>query len=187
MVPVLSLWLPIVLSAVAVFVVSSLIHMVLGYHKNDFQEVPNETAVMNALRPFNIPPGEYGMPRPKGMAEMKSPEFQEKWRQGPVAFFTIFPNSDAPGMGAQLFAWFIYALVISVFAAYIAGRALGPGADYLQVFRFAGATAFLGYGAALWQQTIWYKRKLSTTIKSTFDALIYGFVTAGFFGWLWPM
>ncbi len=187
MVPVLSLWLPIVLSAVAVFVVSSLIHMVLRYHQNDFAEVPNETAVMDALRPFNIPPGEYGMPRPKGMADMKSPEFLDKWQKGPVAFLTIFPKSASPGMGTQLVYWFIYCLVISVFAAYIAGRALGPPASYPEVFRFAGATAFLGYGAALWQQTIWYKRKLSTTVKSTIDALIYACVTAGFFGWLWPM
>jgi len=71
-------------------------------------------------------------------------------------------------------------------AAYIAGRALEPGAHYLSVFRFAGATAFFGYAFALMQQSIWYKRAWGTTFKSTFDGLIYALLTAGTFGWLWP-
>jgi hypothetical protein len=185
MVPLLSLWLPIVLSAAAVFFVSSLIHMVLGYHKNDYDALPNQDAVMDALRPFNIPPGEYVMPRPMSMADMKSAEFQDKWRRGPVGFMT-FMQHETMSMGPQLMAWFLYALVISVFAAYICSRALGADAQYMNVFRFASTVAFLGYAGGLWQQTIWYKHKVSTTVKSTFDALIFGLVTGGFFGWLWP-
>jgi hypothetical protein len=76
--------------------------------------------------------------------------------------------------------------VISVFAAYIAGRAVPAGGEYLEVFRFAGTTAFIGYTAALWQVSIWYKRRWSTTLKSTFDGLIFALLTAGVFGWLWP-
>lgn len=185
MVPVLSLWLPIVLSAVAVFFVSSIIHMLLRYHNTDYAPVPDEDGVMDALRPFNIPPGDYALPRPKDMADMKTEPYQAKWRKGPVVFFTVMDNRNF-GMGAQLLYWFIYSLAISLFAAYVAGRALGPGAEYMTVFRFASVTAFLGYGGALWQNTIWYKRKVSTTLKSTFDALLYGLLTAGFFGWLWP-
>ena len=63
---------------------------------------------------------------------------------------------------------------------------LGPGANYLDAFRFAGATAFIGYTLALWQMSIWYRRAWSMTIKSTFDGLIYSLLTAGAFGWLWP-
>jgi hypothetical protein len=73
-----------------------------------------------------------------------------------------------------------------VFAAYLASRALPPGAPYLEVFRFAGCTAFVGYTLALWQMTIWYRRALGTTIRSTIDGLIYALLTAGVFGWLWP-
>lgn len=185
MVPVLSLWLPILLSAVAVFIFSSILHMVLPFHKNDYRPLPNEDGVMDALRPFNIPPGEYIMPCPQSMSDMKSPAFLEKWRRGPVGMINIMQNKSF-GMGPQLFGWFVYDIVMSIFAAYIAGRALGPGADYMQVFRFASATAFIGYGAAIWQQTIWYHHSLTTTLKSTFDALLFGLVTGGFFGWLWP-
>lgn len=185
MVPLLSLWLPIILSAVAVFFMSSLVHMVLPHHKSDFAPVPNEDAVMDALRPFDIPPGEYIMPHSRSMEHMKSEEYQAKWKRGPTGMLTIMQTGTF-GMGSQLMNWFIYLLVIGIFVAYITGRALGPGADYVQVFRFASVTAFLAYAGALWQQTIWYKHKVSTTIKSSLDSLAYALLTGGFFGWLWP-
>jgi hypothetical protein len=185
MVPILSLWLPILLSAVLVFIVSSIIHMVLPYHRNDFGKLPRESEVMDALRPFGIPPGEYMMPRAGSMKEMSEPAFIEKRNQGPVALMTVMACGDS-SMGKSLVLWFLYSVVVSVFAAYVAGRALGPGADYLAVFRFAGVTAFAGYALALWQNTIWYKRAWATTAKSTFDGLVYALFTAGAFGWLWP-
>lgn len=186
MVPVLSLWLPVLLSAVAVFMVSSFIHMALKYHANDFVSVPDEAGVMDALRAFDIPPGDYGFPRPKDMKDYATAEFRQKYERGPVAFLTVLPPGP-PAMTKELAYWFIYAVVVSIFAAYIAGRALGPGAEYLEVFRFTGATAFIGYGLALWQNTIWYKRKWTTSLKSTFDALLYALFTGGVFGWLWPL
>ena len=89
-------------------------------------------------------------------------------------------------MTKSLALWFVYCIVVGVFAAYVAGRALGPGATYLDVFRFAGTTAFAGYGLALLQGSIWWGRKWSTTFKSMVDALIYASLTAGTMGWRWP-
>lgn len=185
MVSLLTLWLPILLSAVIVFFASSFIHMLLPYHRKDYRGFAEEDQVMEALRKFKIPPGDYVMPSPVDPKHMKSPEFVDKMTKGPVAFMTVLPGGP-PAMGMQLAWWFIYAVVVSIFAGYIAGRALGPGAHYLSVFRFAGCTAFVGYSLALWQNTIWYKRRVSTTLKSTFDGLIYALLTAGMFGWLWP-
>lgn len=186
MVSIVSLWLPILLSAVATFIISSLIHMVLGYHKNDFAELPSEKSVMDDLRKANIPPGNYHFPRPKSISDMKSPDFLEKMKQGPVGMMIIMA-SKTPSMGKELVLWFIYAVVVGIFAAYIVGNALPPGAHYLSVFRFAGCTAFIGYSLALLQHTIWYKWKWSATFKSMFDGLIYALFTGGIFGWLWPM
>ncbi len=180
-----SLWLPILLSAVIVFVVSSVIHMASPWHKSDYPKLPNEEKVMEALRPLALPPGDYMMPRPSSMQEMRSPEFVEKRNKGPVMVMTVLPNGQA-GMGLNLLFWFLYSVVVGVFAAYVAGRALPVGAPYLHVFRFAGVTAFVGYSLALWQMTIWYRRSWLTTLKSTVDGLIYGLLTAGTFGWLWP-
>ena len=64
MVSLTQLWLPIGLAAVLVFVASSIMHMVLPYHKGDFAAVPREDDVMRALRSFSIPPGDYMLPRP---------------------------------------------------------------------------------------------------------------------------
>jgi len=186
MVPITSLIVPILLSAVAVFIISSIIHMVLGYHKNDFVGLSNEKQVMDDLRKYSIPPGDYHFPRANSMKEMSSPQFIEKMKQGPVGMITI-TKSGPPNMTKELTMWFIYSLIVGIFAAYVAGRALGPEAHYLAVFRFAGVTAFVGYGLALLQNSIWYKRNWAATLKSMFDGLIYALFTGGIFGWLWPM
>ncbi len=185
MVPIVSLWLPILVSAVFAFVASSIVHMVLPFHRADYRKLPAEDAVMGALRKFNIPPGDYLAPCPGSPREMNTPAFKEKRTRGPVVMMTVWP-SGPPSMAAPLAKWFVYCVVVSIFAAYIAGRALQPGAHYLAVFRFAGATAFIGYSAALWQNTIWSGRDWKSTLKSTIDGLIYAMLTAGTFGWLWP-
>ncbi|HLA69317.1 MAG TPA: hypothetical protein VJN65_06410 [Bacteroidota bacterium] len=185
MVPIMSLWLPILLSAVFVFIASSVIHMMLSYHKSDYKKLPDEDATIEALRKFSIPPGEYVIPYAGSSKAMTNPTFIEKCKKGPVGFFTVMQNG-MPGMGAQLFQWFVYCVVVGIFAAYVAGRALDPGAPYLAVHRFAGVMAFAAYGLALVQNSIWYKRGWSTTLKSLLDALIYGSITGGTFGWLWP-
>ena len=185
MVSVMSLWLPILLSAVFVFIVSSIIHMVLKYHNSDFKEVPKEADVMDALRPFNLEPGMYSMPRPKDMKDMGSPEFQEKMKKGPVAMLTVIPNGPTK-MGSALVKWFALLIVISLFAAYVAGITLPPGTEYITVFRITSVVAFVAYTTGIWSQNIWYGLSTGTTIKSTIDGLIYGLVTGGTFGWLWP-
>jgi hypothetical protein len=185
MVPLPSLVVPILVSAVIVFVASSIIHMVLPYHRHDFRKLPREDDVMNALRRFNIPAGDYALPHAGSVEAMKKPEFVDKRRKGPVAFMTVVPGGP-PSMGASLALWFLYSVIVGIFAAYVAGRALGPGAEYLAVFRFVGTVAFVGYALALLQNSIWYKRNWGTTFKSMFDGAIYGLLTAGTFGWLWP-
>ncbi len=185
MITLFALWLPILLSAVAVFVVSSIIHMGLQYHKNDFIGLPDEKGVRDALRGFNIPPGNYHFPHAGSMKEYGTPEFAEKCKAGPNGFFTVLPNS-VPGMGQQLASWFLYSLVVGVFAAYVGRLTLAPGSEYLIVARVTGTVAFCGYSLALLQNSIWYKRGWSGTLKSMFDGLVYALLTGGFFGWLWP-
>jgi quinol-cytochrome oxidoreductase complex cytochrome b subunit len=185
MTPLYALWLPILVSAVIVYVVSTIIHMALPWHKSDYLKLPNEDKVMDALRPLAIPPGDYVVPRPASMKDMKSPEYVEKRAKGPVMVLTVIPPGPV-AMGKHLVMWFIYSLVVGFFAGYVAAHALPPGTAYPEVFRFVGATAFMGYALAIWQMSIWYGRKWSTTIKTTIDGLIYALLTAGTFGWLWP-
>src|SRR5712692_7249406 len=182
---IFELWLPILLSSVIVFIMSSIIHMMSHWHKSDYPKLPNEDKVMDALRPLAIPPGDYLIPCPSSREEMRSPEFAEKRKKGPVVMFTVWPSGPI-SMGKNLIMWFLYTVAVGIFAAYVAGRALPHGEEYLHVFRFAGVTAFIAYSVGLWQMSIWYNRSWTTTIKSTVDGLIYALLTAGTFGWLWP-
>ncbi len=181
----ISLWLPILLSAVAVFIVSSILHTVFTYHNSDFKILPEQDKIMDDLRKYNIPPGDYMMPYCNNNKERQSQEFKDKINKGPVGVFTIFPSGQI-GMGGLLFQWFIYCIVVSIFTAYVAGLTIKPGEHYMFVFRITSIVAFAGYSLALIQQSIWYKKSWSATLKSVFDGLIYALFTAGFFGWLWP-
>lgn len=185
MVPLTALVIPIVVAAVLVFVASSIMHMMLTYHRSDFRQLPDEDKIMEALRPFKIPPGDYFVPYATSMDAMKKPEFVEKMKAGPVALMTVSPNGQM-SMGTNLVQWFVYCLVVGVFAAYIGGRTHGAGAEYLSVFRVTGTVAFAGYALAHLQNSIWMKRNWGATIKAMVDGLVYALLTAGAFGWLWP-
>ncbi len=185
MVSIVALWLPILVSAVFVFVVSSLLHMVLPLHAKDFQPLPAENDVMEALGKFSIPPGDYMMPCPRGLQGMRDPDFKAKFKRGPVGIMTLYRAGEM-NMGPSLLQWFVYLLVVGVFAAYVSSRAVGADATFRSVFRFAGVTAFLGYFVALAQESIWYHRSWATTAVYAFDGLVYALITGATFGWLWP-
>jgi len=175
----LSLWLPILAAAVFVFVVSSIIHMALPWHKGDFRKIPHEDQVLDALRPLNIPRGDYMVPRCDSMEDMRTPEFKAKMQRGPVFMATFTSGEMAIGKG--LIQWFVYLLFITYCAAYVGAHA-GAAAPSR---RLIALTAFLGYGGALCQFSIWYKRSWATTLRSLVDSVIYALVTAATFAWLW--
>lgn len=185
MTPLDSLWLPILCSSVLVFFLSAVINMAPLWHKSDFPRMKEQEGILNALRPFNIAPGEYLLPRAMDRASMNDPEYLERLKNGPVMIMTVWKYGAVP-MGVTFLFWFLNVLFVGIVSAYIAGRALPPGAEYLQVFRFTGTTAFVAYTAALWQITIWYNKPWRSTLKMSLDGLIYALFTAGMFGWLWP-
>ena len=185
MVSVDALWLPILLSAVFVFIASSIIHMVLKYHNRDYWQLPNEDAVRAAIRSGNPPPGQYVTPYVRDMKEMEKPEVKQQFAEGPVAVIYLRPQSAA-SIGPALGQWFVFCLVVSFFVAYIAGHVLAPGTPYLSVFRVVGATAFLAYAAGVVPGAIWMGKPWRVVAKEVLDGLVYGLVTAGTFGWLWP-
>lgn len=185
MTPLLSLLIPIALSAVFVFIASSIIHMATPWHKNDLMKVPDEDGVMNALRVFKLPPGNYAFPKADSMAGMKSPAFLEKMKAGPVAFMTVRPGWNV-NMGGTLFQWFLYSLAVSAVAGYIAGVAFAPGTEYRRIMQVAGCVAFVGYSMAQMHESIWWGRRWSWTVRNMLDGLLYGLLTGGTFGWLWP-
>jgi hypothetical protein len=180
-----SLWSSILLSAVLVFLASWIIHMFLPNHRRDFMKLPNEDALLDALRSMNIPSGQYLAPYANTAAQMKQPEYAEKRKRGPSLFLTLIAGGDT-GMGKSLLQWFVYLLVISLFIAYLARHGLAPGAVYHRVFKSVGVAAFMAYGLGHAHQSIWYRQAWRTTFVYFIDGLVYSLLTAGVFAWLWP-
>jgi hypothetical protein len=185
MVALSALWLPILLSAVIVFVVSSIIHMASPMHKGDCKKMPNEDKVLEAIRAHGVTPGEYMFPMPASMKDCSTPEMKAKFERGPVGSLLVRPPGGM-GIGKSLLQWFVYTLVVSFFAAYIAAHALPAGAHYLKVFQIAGAAATAVYALSNVTNSIWKGVSWGITLKFLIDGIIYGLVTAGTFGWLWP-
>jgi len=159
--------------------------MVLSYHKSDYRQLPDEDRVTDAMRSAGVTRGPaYFFPY-CSFKEMKSAPMIEKMKRGPVGLLTVLP-SGPPAMGKNMVQWFVYCLLISIFAAYLAGHLLAPGTPFLEVFRVVGAVAWLGYGAAHAQESIWNGRSWAVTFKHLFDSVIYAALTSATFGWLWP-
>jgi hypothetical protein len=182
--PLSALWLPIVLSAVIVFIASSIMHMLLPYHRGDYSKLPDEDKLLPAIGATALPRGLYVFPfcTPK---EMKSPAMVEKYNRGPVGMMTVFPTGQ-PFLPKFLGMWFVYCLIISFFVAYLSAHTIASGAYYLAVFRVVGTAAFLAYGLGNLSNGIWRGYPWSFVIKESVDGLVYALLTAGTFGWLWP-
>ncbi len=185
MVTISSLWLPILISAVGVWLMSFLVWVVLPHHKSDYKALPDEEAARKALTPQNLEPGLYNIPHVTSWDDLKQPEVVRKFEEGPSAFITVVPKG-VPTMGKKMVLSFVQNLFVAVLVAYMASRTLSAGAEYLAVFRVAGTTAWLACGAAYISDAIWFGRTWKAIGKFQFDALLYGLVTAGIFGWLWP-
>jgi len=178
---IVALWLPILVSAVFVFVVSAIIWMAMPWHKSDFSKTSDEEGVRAALSGHE--PGLYMLPYCTDQKEFKDPDVQKKFVDGPLAYITVVP-SGLPQMGPKLVMSFVYYLLVGIICAYFLSRTVGPDAGYLTVFRVTGTVAFVAYGIAYIQESIWFGRPWSVTAKNMFDALIYGLMTGGAFGWL---
>jgi len=185
MVTLIQLWLPILLSAVSVFIASSLIHMVLQWHKSDYHGFSNEDEVRKAMLAGSPGEGIYAVPYCSDMKQMGSPEMLAKFKDGPIAKI-ILRRGQVPGMGRPLVQWFVFCLVVSVFCAYLAGLVLAPGTPPWAVFRVVGTAAFMGYAFYAIPNSIWFGLPWSAAFKDMIDGLVYALATAAVFGWLWP-
>lgn len=185
MVSLTSLWLPIVVAAVAVQVASTLSWMVLRLHRNDWDKLPDEDSVMTALRAQDAGPGEYTFPFAAGPDDWKDEGWMTKFKQGPVGFVTLAKPGEM-NIGKNMAIYFGYLLVIQIFVAYVAATTLPVGTEYLKVFQVVGTVAILAFAGGAPTYAIWMSRKWANVWREIFDGVVYGLLTAGVFGWLWP-
>jgi hypothetical protein len=178
------LWLPIVVSAIASFLISALAWTVLPHHKKDWRGLPDPDAVQAAMRPNPPAPGQYALPWARDPKAFEDPAMKERVNTGPRAFITVVPNG-MPAMGPMMVKSFIYNLIVSALVAYVTWHALGAGAPYLEVFRIAGATSMMSYILASVPESIWFGRPWRNFRMQVVDGIAFGLVTAGVFGSMW--
>jgi hypothetical protein len=178
-----SLWLPILLSGFGVWLASSLIWAVIQYHNSDWKPLADEESARNALQ--GTPVGQYALPYAADNKARAEESWQAKYREGPAAMIVVVPHGEL-GMGKQLGQWLAWCLLISILVAYVAGITLPPGAEYLKVFQVTSTTAILAHGGGAGMNMIWFGATGGRSVKDIVDAIVYGLVTAGIFGWLWP-
>jgi hypothetical protein len=184
MTPFLSLLLPVVVAAVAVFILS-LIVMAMPWHRSDYGSVPNDDAAIDAIRSLNLAPGDYGVPNPRLPGGGPNPDFIANWERGPSFRMTVVPPGNI-SMGVYIGSWFGFTLLVAAIAGWTTGMFVGPGGNDHAIFHLAGIITFCSYTLGAWPFSIWFHRKWSTTLKGAFDAVLYGAATGLIFTWLWP-
>ncbi len=182
-VSLLSLWLPILVSTVIVFFAAFLFWQVLPHHRSDWVSVPNDEPLLQVLRNLNLERGQYVFPRAMTPEGAKDPEAVAKAKEGPLGSLIIWPQRN---MVRSLAQYFVFCLAVSFMVAYVGYAAIPAGVEDLHVFRVLGTTAVLAYAAAEIPHAIWFGRTWSSIWKSVIDGLVFGLLTGGVFGWLWP-
>ncbi|MCZ6916650.1 MAG: hypothetical protein O7I93_07725 [Gemmatimonadetes bacterium] len=185
MVTIAALWLPILLSAVLVWIASAIAWTAAPHHKSDFRVIPNQDDVLDLVGSKNLTPGQYWFPNSSDRKDMAKPEMVAKMEKGPVGVMTIMPNGR-PNMGKAMALSFVFYLGVGIMVAYLAGRTIAAGAEYLAVFRVAGTVAFVAHVGALFPDSTWFGTPWKRTWKSVGDGFVYALLTGGAFGAFWP-
>jgi hypothetical protein len=189
MVTLADLWLPILVSAVAVWFAGALAWMMLPHHKGDFKQLPNEDAAMSAVRNLGIPPGMYFFPHMRDCNKSKTdPVAKEKFERGPHGLLQIW-RPDAFGgarMARNMLLICVVYIVVGVFVAYLATLSLDRGSEFVKVFQLTGAAAVMAYCFASLPQDICLGKPARNVLANLADGVAFGLITGAVFAWLWP-
>ncbi len=178
------LWLPVLVSAIVVFLASFLAWMVLPHHKKDIKTLPNEKALTDHLRSLALPAGTYMWPGCQPGQGMDSQEFKDRYAAGPWGSINVL--ASRPNFGRNLVLTFLFYIVVSVFVGYLSSLARPAGAAFLPVFRVAGAAGVLAYCAGSIPNAIFFGKPGRFVLTDLVDGIVYGLLTGATFALLWP-
>ena len=180
----LPLWLPILLSAAGVWILSAIVWMALPHHKQDFIALSDEDAFIDYLRKSGIKPGNYVFPDFRDREAMKSEKICKAMKEGPVGHLSVWQTPVT--MGGKMVATFIVYLVVSTLIAYLT-RVASPGAaPFPRVFQVAASAGILAYCFSFIPNALWFGSYRRTIVANFIDGLIYGAITGAIFAWRWP-
>lgn len=177
---VYELWLPIVLVGVATHILSTLAWTVLPHHVPEWQRLPDEDALQDALVAQNATSGQFIFPMTRDMDEMKSEGFLAK--QGKCNGMLVLWSGPV-SMGAAIGKTLAFFLAAAFCIGYLASMALEAGATFMDVFQFTTTAALLTHCAGLFPGVFWFQRKIAMDLV---DKVAYAVVTGFLFAALWP-
>lgn len=186
MISIMSLWAPILLSSVLVFVAAGLLWTALPVHRLDWRPIPGQERLFEAIRAIGLGRGQYAFPHMLTPEGAKNPDVMKQMEEGPVGFL-VLKEPGPPNMTKQLGLYLVFVLVVTYMIAYLVSVSMPRGAPFVDVMRAVTTATVLAHGAAEVPGAIWFGRTWKSVLKSVLiDALIYGLITGAVFGWLWP-
>lgn len=175
----MSLWMPILLSAVLVWIASFLMHMVFPHHKSEYRQLPDEDKFNGAME--GVSSGLY-MFQFCSPENMKDPEKVARIQKGPNGILAVWPGPV--NMGQNLIMTLLFYVIVGVFVAYLGKFAGLEGTEYMHRFRVIAAAALACHGLGWMPFLIWFR--FAKFWPNLVDSIVYALITAGTFAWLWP-
>ena len=176
----LDLWLPILLCGIALFIASFVSWVILPHHFGDYKKLDDEDGMMEKVRSMNLPAGNYMFPQAESKQAMSSPEYAEKYKQGPRGTLNVY---DMPNMGVNLGKTLLFFLLTSAVIGYVTQQACPNGSEFMKVFRVAGTIGILVHASSGMLNGIWFRTRL---IMQFVDGIVYGLILGLIFAALWP-
>ncbi|MBX3409224.1 MAG: hypothetical protein KF859_04995 [Phycisphaeraceae bacterium] len=179
---ILDQWLAILASAAAVWVYYAVAWMMLPHHAKDHRKLPDEDAVMAAIKGLSIPPGPYTFPHATTMKEQSDPAFVEKFNNGPCGMLNVWPKIN---MGRNMALSLLVYFIVSIFVAYLGSLTLPSDTPFLRVMQVTGTAGVMAYSFGFLCNAIWFHAGRNAIISNLVDGVIAGLITGALFGWLW--
>jgi len=186
-----ALWIPILASAAAVWIISAVFWMAINHHNKDFDRLPDEAAFIAAVKSLNIPPGVYGFPYFGDRSACNTPEGKKAMTEGPLGM--LYNWRPGLGMGKNMVITFLVYIAVSVCIAYIAWNAfrhdgvpVAPAPSFGRVMQITGTAGVAAYAFAFIPGGVWFQAKGRSLVLGMIDGVVYGLVTGAIFAWRWP-
>ena len=179
------LWIPIVVSSLAVLGASCVVHVFIAQRLRNWKTLPEEDATVEQLQKSGTGPGFYVFPGTQNRASGASEESRlHRMESGPWGTANI--RARQPSIGKALVQSFTFCLVTSILVAYLGTLALSPGDDFSRVFQVIGTAGILAYAFGGIPNAIWLGLDFRSAVLDVVDGIFCGLITGAVFGILWP-
>jgi hypothetical protein len=174
-----------VLAGMALFAWQSISHMVVGLGEVGIREIPNEDAVLAAMRQSIPEPGFYFFPgmrlppnatKEQQQAAMK--QWEAKYTSGPAGILIYHPRGEQPMSPKQLLGQLAGSMVAALIAGFLLSRAVGSLSCFASRIGFVVLLGLLPSVMVHFPYWNWYGFPTSYSLAALTDHIL-GFAVMG--------